>query len=56
MSDKGLENLLKINKIEYSKNEAMSLHTSFKIGGEADLFITPENAEQLKLVLGYVKK
>ncbi len=28
-------------------NEPMCKHTSFKIGGAADLFVTPENVEQL---------
>ncbi len=31
-------------------NEPMSKHTTFKIGGTADIFLTPENEEQLKKV------
>lgn len=42
-------------KIKYSKNEAMSLHTSFKIGGEADIMLYPENEEQLLSLLSLAK-
>ena len=30
-----------------SYNEPMSLHTSFRIGGPADIFVTPRNTEEL---------
>ena len=33
-------------KIEFKQNEPMKKHTSFKIGGAADLFVCPETAEQ----------
>ncbi|MBI5482836.1 MAG: UDP-N-acetylmuramate dehydrogenase [Deltaproteobacteria bacterium] len=33
-------------------NEPMSLHTSLKVGGPADLFAVPEDADDLKTVLG----
>lgn len=52
----GLKDLLDKNRIEYRVKESMSNHTSFKIGGEADIFVLPENAEQLKLVLNAAKK
>lgn len=43
-------------KCEYYKNEAMSKHSSFKIGGNADRYILALNLEQLtkiiKLLLG----
>lgn len=42
-------------KIEYSKNEAMSLHTSFKIGGAADIILYPQNEEQLAEILTLAK-
>lgn len=32
-------------------DEPMSLHTSFKIGGPADIYLRPDNIENLKLVL-----
>lgn len=38
-------------KIKYSQNEAMSLHTSFKIGGAADIILYPQNEGQLAEIL-----
>lgn len=38
-------------KIKYSQNEAMSLHTSFKIGGAADIILFPQNEGQLAEIL-----
>ena len=38
-------------KIKYTKNEPMRLHTSFKIGGEADLFVSVSSVGQLKSVI-----
>ena len=32
-------------------NEAMSRHTTFRIGGPADCFVQPENAEELREIL-----
>ena len=37
---------LKENKIEFISNEPMKNHTSFKIGGAADLFVSPKTEEQ----------
>lgn len=37
-------------------DEPMSKHTTFKIGGTADFFVTPETAEQLKQVIVYCKQ
>ncbi len=37
-------------------NEPMKSHTTFRIGGEADYFLTPENDEQVAAVLNYVKR
>ncbi len=31
-------------------NESMSSHTSFRIGGPADVFVTPQNLEELKKI------
>lgn len=42
-------------KIKYCLNEAMSLHTSFKIGGAADIMLYPENEEQLIKILETAK-
>lgn len=40
-----------INKEQVLQNELMSKHTSFKIGGPADIFITVNNLKELKHVL-----
>jgi UDP-N-acetylmuramate dehydrogenase len=37
-------------------NELMSEHTSFKVGGPADIFIEPKNLEELKKALGFVRE
>ncbi|MCQ2451305.1 MAG: UDP-N-acetylmuramate dehydrogenase [Clostridia bacterium] len=42
---------LKENKIEYSLYERMKKHTTFKIGGEADVFVAPLNEIELEFVL-----
>lgn len=44
-------NLLSSEKIEYCENELMSRHTTFKIGGNADIFVKPISTEQLKSAL-----
>lgn len=49
---KGLSEL----KIEYAKNESMSRHTTFKIGGNADVFVSIKSHEQLKQVLTLTKE
>lgn len=49
-------NLIKcIPKEKIIKNEIMSKHTSFKVGGPADLFITVETTEQLKDTIKILK-
>lgn len=37
-------------------NESMNLHTSFKIGGVADFFITVKSKDDIKNVLNFAKK
>lgn len=44
-----------IPKEKVLKNEMMSKHTSFKVGGPADLFITVETIEQLKDTIKILK-
>lgn len=39
------------NSIEYKLNEPMSCHTSFKIGGAADIFISVRSAAELSALL-----
>lgn len=46
----------KINTERLKLNEPMSKHTSFKIGGPADIFVVVENLEELKFVLEEAKK
>lgn len=43
------------NKINYTENEPMKRHTTFKIGGNADLFVVPQNTQQLKITIDYCK-
>ena len=42
--------------INLKQNEPMKNHTSFKIGGNCDYFVVPENAEQLKGVINKAKE
>ena len=46
-----LLNLLDNSNIKYLQDEPMKNHTSFKTGGAAELFIIPENCEELSSVL-----
>lgn len=43
-------------KIEYLKGEPMSRHTTFKIGGNADVFVRVKNQDELKTVLSLTKE
>lgn len=45
-----------INKNDILKNEAMSKHTSFKIGGNAEYFIKIRTIQELKQILVLAKK
>lgn len=49
-------NALKENKIEYVLDEPMCRHTTFKIGGAAELYVKVNSSDELKAVLGYAKK
>ena len=49
----GLDELIRFceeNSIEYKLNEPISCHTSFKIGGAADIFISLRSANELSAV------
>ena len=37
-------------------NEPMSKHTSFKIGGPADIFVKPKNVDELKNLIKLAKE
>lgn len=43
-------------KIEYKENEAMCRHTTFGIGGAADVFVTPKTPCELTRVVSLAKK
>ncbi len=51
MNFKAFEEYCKTQKIQYRLNEPMNLHTSFKIGGPADIFVSVCNKEQLADVI-----
>lgn len=51
---KALEQFLPAENIYYK--EPMKKHTTFRIGGEADLFLRMENTDQLKEVQKYLQK
>lgn len=40
------QNALRTNNIDFCLNEPMKLHTSFRIGGSADVFITPDSSQK----------
>lgn len=46
-----LTNRLSELKIEYVKNEPMNRHTTFKIGGNADVFVKVKNENELRLII-----
>lgn len=52
--DKQLQEI--VNKNNILKNEPMSKHTSFKIGGNADYFIKIKTVEELKKLLEFTTK
>ncbi|SVB99620.1 uncharacterized protein METZ01_LOCUS252474, partial [marine metagenome] len=43
--------MLKKHKAQYLLNEPLSKHTSWKVGGPADIFFTPENRDDLSQFL-----
>lgn len=55
--DKIYNEILKIlDKAQIYLNEPMSKHTTFKIGGPADIFVKPKNINELKSVLELANK
>ena len=51
-----VDDLIKIVGSEnVCQNEPMSKHTTFRIGGNADFFVTPNTTESLEAVINYVK-
>ncbi|WP_432402226.1 UDP-N-acetylmuramate dehydrogenase [Wukongibacter sp. M2B1] len=45
-----------INPENVLKNEMMKKHTSFKIGGPADILVLPKSIEEIAFVVGYCRK
>lgn len=55
--DKIYNEILKIlDKAQIYLNEPMSKHTTFRIGGPADIFVKPKNINELKEILKLAKK
>ena len=51
------ENLQKeMPNLEIKRNEIMAKHTSFKVGGMADIYIIIKTIEELKYILNYTKE
>lgn len=51
-----IDRILDQLKVSYKKNEVMSAHTSFRIGGAAEYFVEPENTEQLAAVINMAQE
>jgi UDP-N-acetylmuramate dehydrogenase len=54
--DELLIKLQELNIGKVKKNELLSLHTTMKIGGPADLFIEPTSLESIKKVMTFIKE
>lgn len=55
--DKIYNEILEIlDKTQIYLNEPMSKHTTFRIGGPADIFVKPKNINELKEILKLAKK
>lgn len=50
------EDMISVSRGNVLKDEPLKNHTYFKIGGSADIFSEPEDAEDLKTVLKLIKK
>lgn len=47
---------LKKRNIDFLRDELLSKHTSFRIGGPARVFCTPQNSEQMAEVVGLCRQ
>lgn len=55
--DKIYNEMLKVlSENQIYLNEPMSKHTSFKIGGPADIFVKPKNIDELKFIINLTKE
>ena len=50
-----LTSMLKVAKIPYSENEPLAPKSTFKVGGTARLFISPQNPEQFERILAAIR-
>ena len=51
-----IEELKKFLGEHVLQQESMTKHTSFRIGGNADIYISPRNKEEIKNVISIAKK
>lgn len=51
-----IESFLKSIDCEFLQNEPLKKHTTFKIGGNCDYFVLPENIEQIKEIYMFAKQ
>lgn len=54
-TSKELENCIS-RESKIQENELMSKHTSFKVGGKADIFVNAKNEQDIKSILEYANK
>ena len=47
---------LKKRNIDFLRDEPLSKHTSFRIGGPARVFCTPKNSEQMAETVGLCRQ
>ena len=50
-----LASMLKVAKIPFTENETLAPKSTFKVGGTARLFITPQTPEQLESTISAVR-
>lgn len=50
------ELIKKVESNKIFKNEPMKKHTSFRIGGNADVYIKPDNVDDIKYIVEFVKE
>ena len=53
---KNFISILEENDVKYLKDEPMSRHTTFRIGGPCDIYVLPEGIDELKDVYLWAKK
>ena len=56
MNNELIEKFVEETKIPFAENEMLSAHTTFKIGGPAEIFASPQNAEQAASAVRFCKE